>query len=129
MEYPDLVRAIIGEYEWARADLHQVAPSAVVIEDKTSGRQALQSLERETRLPVQLIKADTDKLSRAEQAIGMQESHRLFLAEGEAWVNDFVREHAEFPRGAHDDQVDTTAHAVNYLKRWEPVMDAGVMFI
>ena len=129
MQYPDLVRAIISEYEWARTDIYQMPPSAIVVEDKTSGRQALQSLERETRLPIQLIKADTDKLSRAEPAIGMQESHRLFLAEGEAWVNDFVREHAEFPRGAHDDQVDTTAHAVNYLKRWEPVIDAGVMFI
>ncbi len=127
MEFPDLVVALKGEYELAAQEEHRVSPMCVLVEEGASGKQSQQALQRETRLPIKIVTADKDKLSRAEQAIGLQQTHRLFLADGEPWVNDFVHEHAEFPRGKHDDQVDTTAHFANYIKEWEAMRGGDVI--
>jgi predicted phage terminase large subunit-like protein len=44
----------------------------------------------------------------------------VFLPESAPWLNDFIDELAAFPKGTHDDCVDSTTQALNYL-RHEPV--------
>ena len=44
------------------------------------------------------------------------EAGKIFLSEGAPYVSDFVEEMACFPNGAHDDIVDSTTQAVNYLR-------------
>jgi hypothetical protein len=44
------------------------------------------------------------------------EAGRVFLAESAPWSGDFVDELAAFPNGVHDDVVDSTTQALNYLR-------------
>ena len=40
----------------------------------------------------------------------------VFLPESAPWLGDFIDELAAFPTGAHDDAVDSTTQALNYLR-------------
>lgn len=53
-------------------------------------------------------KPEENKQMRAETYAGKQENHFIYLYNpGNApWIHDFVDEHAVFPSGLHDDQVD-----------------------
>ena len=66
--------------------------------------------------PAFTIKVDTDKLARAQSVTPLIEAGRVFLAESAPWLND---ELAAFPKGTHDDCVDSVTQALNYL-RHEP---------
>jgi hypothetical protein len=39
----------------------------------------------------------------------------VYLPEGADWTDHFIRQHKEFPKGRHDDLVDTTAMAICWL--------------
>jgi phage terminase large subunit-like protein len=41
------------------------------------------------------------------------------------WLNDYVDELAAFPNGVHDDAVDSTTQALNYL-RHQPVHSTAI---
>ncbi|MFC0504239.1 phage terminase large subunit [Micromonospora costi] len=58
------------------------------------------------------VSAETDKLSRALPASAWASGGRVWLPAGAWWLNEWVNEHAAFPNGANDDQVDTLAYAV-----------------
>ncbi len=40
----------------------------------------------------------------------------VWLPDEAPWLADYLAEFAAFPRGRHDDQVDSTAHAVAWTK-------------
>ena len=65
------------------------------------------------------MKVDSDKLARAQSVTPLVEAGRVFLPESAPWLNDFVDELAAFPKGTHDDSVDSVTQALNYL-RHEP---------
>jgi hypothetical protein len=44
------------------------------------------------------------------------EAGKIFLPESAPWVSDFIEEMACFPNGIHDDVVDATTQALNYLR-------------
>jgi predicted phage terminase large subunit-like protein len=108
MEFPELLRAMSAAYNSKRSN-------AFVIENKASGQQAIQSLMRETKIPIILMTPDKDKSVRANSIIGHVESGRVFLPEDADFVSGFVEECAAFPKGAHDDQVDAFVYALKYM--------------
>jgi predicted phage terminase large subunit-like protein len=109
MEFPELKRQIVRQAdEWK--------PHAILIEDASAGASAIQELKVSTRFPVLAITAEGSKISRAEAVTPMFESGRVFLPEGVAWFGDFTEELCAFPAGAHDDIVDSTTMALNYLR-------------
>jgi len=105
VEFPDLKRAVVAQHAKWRAH-------SVVIEDKASGQSLLQELRRNTRVPIIPVKADGDKVLRANAVTAIQESGLIYLPEGEGWVADFVDELAGFPSAPHDDQVDAFVHGL-----------------
>lgn len=109
VEFPELKRAVVMQ-----SAKHN--PSAVIVEDAASGQSLIQELRRETNLPIIAVKPDRDKLARVHAVTPMIEAGRAYLPESAPWLSDFVEEHAQFPSGAHDDQVDTTAMALARLK-------------
>jgi len=113
VEFPELKRRM----SWL-AD--QWKPSQILIEDRASGQSLIQELRHSTRLPIIPIKVDTDKLARAQSVTPLIEAGRVFLPESAPWLNDFIDELAAFPKGTHDDCVDSVTQALNYL-RHEPV--------
>lgn len=110
VEYPELQRETQMLYEkWK--------PSGLYVEDAASGQSLIQDLRSSTTVPIIPVKVDKDKMTRAFAVTGLVESGRVFLPQSAPWLHDFVEEHAEFPNGAHDDQVDTTVMALGQFSR------------
>ena len=99
VDYPTLTRV-------AQVLYRQYMPSRVFVEDAAFGQSLIQSLKKETSLPVIPVKVDSDKVSRANAVTGTVESGRVYIPTQADWLGDFVDEMGMFPNGAHDDQVD-----------------------
>lgn len=130
--FPDLVAKV---YErWALSlSLYSRYPDRLLVEDKSSGVQLAQQLETnnlvgswtfptgDTRriplIPITRIPATVGKVIRANGISGYHESKTIALPRGAEWVDDFVDEHALFPKGTHDDWVDTTVHGITFFTR------------
>ncbi len=110
VQYPDLKRALLDQY-------HAFRPDLVLIEDAASGQSVIQDLRAQTHLPIIAIPARGSKQSRADAVSPLFEAGRVYLPEQAPWLGDWIEEHVSFPRGAHDDCVDTTAIALQRLAR------------
>ncbi len=119
LEYPQLKNAAV-----------QLASnggiSAVLIEDKASGQSLVQDMRQTTRLPVLPIKVDADKVTRAHVVVPTVEAGRIFAPADATWLHDFLTELASFPKGSHDDMVDSFTQGIHFLMqrrsqptRWE----------
>jgi predicted phage terminase large subunit-like protein len=109
VEFPELKRCMTSLAElWN--------PIQILVEDKASGQSLIQELRYESALPIIPIKVDKDKRARAEAVTPLIEAGLVFLPESAPWLNDYVDELAAFPNGAHDDFVDSTTQALNYLR-------------
>ena len=114
LEMPDLRRvAVAHAAKWK--------PNAMLIEDKASGQSLIQDLRRDTRLPVIACKKDLDKMACANLVAPLIESGRCYLPEGHPEVPAFLHSAAQFPNGAHDDDIDSVSQALTYLSRNQPM--------
>jgi predicted phage terminase large subunit-like protein len=109
MEYPALKRAAIQQAE-------RFKPQMVLIEDTGSGQSLLQDLRSCTRLSLLAVKPKADKVIRTSAITAVIESGRVFLPEAAPWLADYEAELSVFPLGKHDDQVDSTSQALQYLQ-------------
>jgi predicted phage terminase large subunit-like protein len=68
------------------------------------------------------IEAESDKFSRALPYSARVSAGRVWLPASAPWLEEWVGEHAAFPNGSHDDQVDTGAYATRVaVTKWSPV--------
>jgi predicted phage terminase large subunit-like protein len=109
LEYPDLVRM-------AMAQADKWNPDSIYIEDKASGQSLIQQLKRDTRLPIRIVKAEDDKVTRAHSVTGTIEAGRVLLPARAPWLADFLAEVSSFPTGPHDDIPDVLVHGLRVLK-------------
>lgn len=97
-------------------DLHALNGLPFLIEDVPWAKPLIQSLREQLRdegVPIIPFKIEgVNKTARAAAATPYVEEGRCWLPRNAPWLSDFIEEHAEFPKGAHDDQVDTTSMAV-----------------
>jgi len=109
IEFPELVRVAKDQFaKWQ--------PSAVLVEKAASGQSLIQTLQRETFIPVIAVSVGSEsKVSRFTAVTPYIESGRVALPESAPWVNDWIEEHTAFPNGAHDDQVDNSSLALSRL--------------
>lgn len=107
VEFPELRQAVVNQHQKWGANV-------VLVENAASGQSLLQELQRNTRIPLQAIKADRDKVSRAHAVTGTHAAGLVHLPNGAHWVADFTDEAASFPSAPHDDQVDAFVHALTY---------------
>jgi predicted phage terminase large subunit-like protein len=91
-------------------------PAQILVEDQASGQSLIQELKYQAALPIIAVKVDRDKLARAEAVTPIIEAGKVFLPESAPWLNDYIDELAAFPTGVHDDAVDSTTQALNYLR-------------
>jgi len=119
VEFPELKKRLVDlATEWNA--------NAILVEDAASGQSLIQEL-RTTAVPILPIKADSDKLSRAAAVTPLLEAGKVFLPESAPWLNDYLDELAAFPTGAHDDSVDSTTQALNYLRLNSG--EGGILFV
>ena len=110
VEFPELKRLVASlAEEWK--------PDVVLIEDRASGQSIIQELKASSRVPVIPVRADSDKVARAQSVTSLIEAGKVFLPESAPWLPEFINEMAAFPNGVHDDAVDSTTQALNYLRR------------
>lgn len=78
-------------------------------------------------VPIAELEADVDKLTRALPAAGLVRQHRIWLPAEASWLDEWLDEHADFPNGVNDDQVDTTAYAARVaIAHWIPAASETV---
>lgn len=113
LSFPELKRKMIEFHEiWSSV----FRVSRIYIENKGSGQSAIQSLKKDTSLPVIPINVEADfgksKLQRANAAAGYIESGRVYFKENSSWNEIMLNEMTSFPRGKHDDIVDVISYAI-----------------
>jgi predicted phage terminase large subunit-like protein len=110
MEYPELKRAV---REQARA----FDATVVLIEDKASGTQLIQELIQEGLHAVTRYQPQADKIMRMHAQTAMIENGFVHLPKEAAWLAEYLHELTAFPRGRHDDQVDSIAQMLDWFKQ------------
>lgn len=112
------MRLNFPELKRAAKELHgKFKPDKLVIEDKASGTSLIQELKAEGIYGIELYQPapGSDKFMRlAGQAIKFEEG-RVRLPEGAPWLDEYVRELTGFPGSKFDDQVDSTAQALDFM--------------
>lgn len=108
LEFPDLRRRI--ESEASRAGVSQI-----LIEEAGSGIQLIQDLRYSTRLYVVGRVPKGDKATRMHAVTPMIESGRIAIPKDAPWLAGFRRELMLFPKGKHDDQVDSLSQFLIWL--------------
>lgn len=107
-EYPEVKRYVQSLFE-------KFKPQAVLIEDKASGQSLIQEL-RHTRVPIIAIEPENDKITRLNSVSTLFEARQVYLPESAPWLADYEHELLSFPLAAHDDQVDSTSQALEWLR-------------
>jgi predicted phage terminase large subunit-like protein len=118
VDFPALKKAVIKIAEAGRC------PNVILIEDEANGQSLIQELKYATDLPITAIKADRDKLTRAQAATPAIEAGQVFLPAKAEWLPLFLDEMSEFPVGVFDDIVDSVVQALNYFRR--PMHSVGI---
>lgn len=109
MEYPDVEKAIATKHgRWRSV--------AVPIEGggSASGKAAVQALSKKTRVPVIEVE-NIAKEVRADLVSPTVESGIVYLPSDAEWTEGFIASLAAFPRGAHDDDVDSFCITLHWL--------------
>lgn len=89
-------------------------PTAILIEDKSTGSSLLQDCRNETRLPVVEIEPEGDKLTRLMVESVAYESGLVHHLAGAPWLTDCEEELLAFPFSQALDQADS----ISQLLRW-----------
>src|SRR5438105_1439287 len=110
LEYPALKRAV-------REQQSLFAASEVLIEDKASGTQLIQELIVEGCHGVTRYEPTTEKIMRLHAQTAIIENGFVHIPETAPWLAEYLHEMTVFPKGKHDDQVDSTAQFLDWFKK------------
>jgi predicted phage terminase large subunit-like protein len=110
LEYPALKRAV-------REQQSLFNPGVVLIEDKASGTQLIQELIADGCHAVTRYQPECEKIMRMHAQTAMIENGFVHLPETAPWLAEYLHEMTVFPKGKHDDQVDSTAQFLDWFKK------------
>jgi predicted phage terminase large subunit-like protein len=110
LEYPALKRAVREQQSLFNANV-------VLIEDKASGTQLIQELIADGCHRVTRYKPECDKIMRLHAQTAIIENGFVHLPDAASWLAEYLHEMTVFPKGKHDDQVDSTAQFLDWFKK------------
>src|SRR5712671_3037108 len=110
LEYPALKRAVREQQSLFNANV-------ILIEDKASGTQLIQELIHDGGHGVTRYQPTIDKIMRLHAQTAMIENGFVHIPETAPWLAEYLHEMTVFPKGKHDDQVDSTAQFLDWFKR------------
>ena len=87
----------------------------MLIEDKASGTQLIQELIVEGCSAVIKYKPECDKIMRLHAQIALIENGFVYIPETAPWLAEYLHEMTVFPKGKHDDQVNSTAQFLDWF--------------
>jgi predicted phage terminase large subunit-like protein len=115
--FPDLLRK-------AKELAERYKPSVILIEDASTGIVLAQELPKIVRVPVRAVPVERDKISRLYLQQAKFEAGRVHFPKGALFLPELEAELFAFPRGKHDDQVDSLTQALAYeLRRYDATGD------
>ncbi len=82
-----------------------------LVEDKANGSAVIETLQGEIS-GIIAVDPEGGKEARANAVAPQVESGNVYLPESAPWLDEWVGEFASFPRGKHDDQVDSMTQAL-----------------
>jgi predicted phage terminase large subunit-like protein len=109
LEYPALKRAV-------REQQNLYGANVVLIEDKASGTQLIQELIVDGCYGVTRYEPQFDKIMRMHAQTAAIENGFVHLPETAPWLAEYLHEMTTFPKGKHDDQVDSTAQFLDWFQ-------------
>jgi predicted phage terminase large subunit-like protein len=109
LEYPALKRAVREQQSLFNANV-------VLIEDKASGTQLIQELIEDGCHAVTRYQPTIEKIMRLNAQTGMIDNGFVHIPETAPWLAEYLHEMTVFPKGKHDDQVDSTAQFLDWFK-------------
>jgi len=118
LEYPTLKRAVREQQSLFDA-------SVVLIEDKASGTQLIQELIADGCYAATSYKPECDKIMRLHAQTALIENGFVHIPETAPWLAEYLHELTVFPKGKHDDQVDSTAQFFDWFKK--PIPYQGLL--
>jgi predicted phage terminase large subunit-like protein len=110
LDYPDLKRAVRNQAQIFEANV-------VLIENRASGIQLIQELVTEGVRGVTKYEPEGDKVMRMHAQTAFVEAGFVHLPRKAPWLADYLHELVVFPKGACDDQVDSTSQALDWVQR------------
>jgi predicted phage terminase large subunit-like protein len=117
LEYPALKRAV--------RELQSLFDANVVlIEDKASGTQLIQELIVDGCHAATSYEPECDKIMRLHAQTAVIEAGFVHIPEAAPWLAEYLHEITVFPKGKHDDQVDSTAQFIDWFKK--PMASWGI---
>jgi hypothetical protein len=87
-----------------------------LIEDRASGTQLIQELIGEGMYAIKRYEPTMDKIMRMHSVTNTIENGFVHLPDKAFWLGEYLHELITFPNGKHDDQVDSTSQALDWLK-------------
>lgn len=116
-EAPELIKEaklFINKHKESNTELGKLRYMA--IEDKASGTTLIQTISRQTTLPIRAIQRSTDKLTRTMDVVFYVEDRMVMLPASAPWLLNYVEEVEGLTADMthdHDDQWDPTIDAIN----------------
>lgn len=110
-DFPGLKKA-------AKALADRFDPHTILVEDKASGTQIIQELKFDGYYRIQAHEppdAGADKVMRLYNQTAEFEAGHVLLPRTAPWLQDYISELIGFPGAKHDDQVDSTTQALEFL--------------
>jgi predicted phage terminase large subunit-like protein len=108
LEVPELRREVVRLSRHWRAD-------QTIIEDTDIGRAITQDLRRSGEYAAFLHRPRFDKQARFLAQSARFEAGQVHVPHDAPWLAGWLEELLAFPNGRHDDQVDSTSQALDYL--------------
>jgi predicted phage terminase large subunit-like protein len=91
--------------------------SELLVEDAANGAAVVDMLSHKaTGYAVRSVKPLGGKVARANAASVEFEQERVFFPREASWLRTFEEQLKAFPTAAHDDMVDSTTQAINYVQ-------------
>ena len=100
-----------------REQCEAFAASGVLIEDKASRTQPNQELVCEGLHAVIRYQPQAGKIMRMHAQTAIIENGFVYLPKEAGWLAEYLHVLSAFPRGKHDDQVDSTAQMLDWFKQ------------
>jgi predicted phage terminase large subunit-like protein len=110
LEYPALKRAVREQQSLFNANV-------VLIEDKASGTQLIQELIVDGCHAATSYEPECDKIMRLHAQTAVIENGFVYVPQTAPWLAEYLQELTVFPKGKHDDQVDSTAQFLDWFKK------------
>lgn len=113
LAFPDLKQRMCDLYaHWNRV----FRISRICIENRVAGTSVIQSLKKESHLPLIPLEPNSklgkSKLQRAQSVSGYVQSGRVIFRKNASWLHEFEDELLKFPHGKHDDMVDSLVYGL-----------------